>query len=464
MSVLINSIFDKVKQGGYCIGCAACTVVENSPFQIKFQENGTYSAELSNSKASGDLIQQSMSVCPFSGIGKNEKEIGKSLYNDAPANDEYLGFYESNYAGFVNEGEYRKDGSSGGMGTWVLTELFNKGLVDRIIHVKENSEDLLFKFGVSDNIEDIQKSAKSRYYPVEMSEVLKIVKEQPGNYAIIGLPCFIKSIRLLSEKEPIFKERIKFCVGLVCGHLKSSYFAEMMAMQVGFNQEHLKTINFRHKLEGRNAGDYAINVTGFDDSNNLKEVIAPTRDLFGTNWGHGFFKYNACDYCDDVLAETADITIGDAWLPGYIKESKGTNVIVVRNKVINNLIMEAIQQNRLRLDILTADKIVDSQAGGFSHRREGLSYRLHLKQMKNEWYPQKRVEPSNNIKRKRKKIYKGRLDLNKASFVAFKSAKENNDFSEFMYEMQPIVNKYNKVAAPSIIRRILSKGKRLIRG
>jgi len=459
-----SSIFDNVKNGGYCIGCAACTAVESSPFQIKLQENGMYTAKLNDLNATDESIQQGMSVCPFSGLGKNETEIGNTLYSDASANDEYLGFYESNYAGYVSEGEFRKDGSSGGMATWILTELFNKGFIDKVLHVKENDENLLFKYGLSDNIEDIQKSAKTRYYPVEMSEVLKIVKEQPGNYAIVGLPCFIKSIRLLTENEPIFKERIKFCVGLVCGHLKSSYFAEMMAMQVGFDQDQFKSINFRHKIEGKNAGDYGVNVQGIDESNKLKEVIAPTRDLFGTNWGHGFFKYNACDYCDDVLAETADITIGDAWLPEYINESKGTNVVVVRNQIINKLIIEAKEQKRLHLDDLRAEKVFQSQAGGFRHRREGLSYRLHLKKQQNEWYPQKRVEPSSKINKKRKKIYEGRLKLNKMSFEAFQQAKKSNDFSEFTGKMQPIVDEYNKIEAPSILRRVLSKGKRLIKG
>lgn len=459
-----NSIFKKVIDGGYCIGCAACTVIDNSPIRIKFNDQGMYRAELKDNFVDNAVVDNVMEVCPFSGIGEDETTIGRSLYGDNKF-DSHLGFYEANYAGYVNEGDFRSNGSSGGMGSWILNELYQKDMIDYVIHVKESTDpELLFEFGISNDEASIQKSAKSRYYPVEMSKVLQFVKANPGRYAIVGLPCFIKSIRLLSKKEQIFAERIKFCVGLVCGHLKSSYFAEMMAMQVGFDQSQFENINFRHKIEGKPASRYGVNIKGYDNNKQLKEIMIPTADLFGTNWGHGFFKYNACEYCDDVLSETADITIGDAWLPEYDADSKGTNVIIVRNRSIHNLIQSAMEQNRLVLDKINAEKIIQSQASGLRHRREGLSYRLHLKNENNEWYPNKRVKPSDNISKKRKKTYKGRLNLNSVSFSAFEKAKNTGDFNDFISIMKPMVDEYSKIERPSLVRRILSKGKRLVKG
>ncbi|MGC9322644.1 MAG: Coenzyme F420 hydrogenase/dehydrogenase, beta subunit C-terminal domain, partial [Kosmotogaceae bacterium] len=61
-------------------------------------------------------------------------------------------------------------------------------------------------------------------------------------------------------------------------------------------------------------------------------------DFYGYNWGYGFFKYKACDYCDDVVSETADVSVGDAWLPEYVNDSGGTNVVIVRNPVIKKII------------------------------------------------------------------------------------------------------------------------------
>jgi coenzyme F420-reducing hydrogenase beta subunit len=41
-------------------------------------------------------------------------------------------------------------------------------------------------------------------------------------------------------------------------------------------------------------------------------------------WGTGLFKSNACDFCDDVTTELADVSL-DAWIP-YNKDGLGNSV------------------------------------------------------------------------------------------------------------------------------------------
>src|SRR5699024_3560118 len=107
---------------------------------------------------------------------------------------------------------------------------------------------ILFNYDISEDLERIMGGAKTKYYPVELSQVLKTVKNNPGRYAAIGIPSFIHAIRLLTKLDPVFSERIKYTVGLICGHQKSSKFAESIAYQVGFEPENLKHIDFRYKL------------------------------------------------------------------------------------------------------------------------------------------------------------------------------------------------------------------------
>ena len=130
----------------------------------------------------------------------------------------------------MNKSDFRKQGSSGILSIQTLTERLSKGLVDCVLHVKSENADLNlhsipFKYQVSATLDETQRGGKSRYYPIELSEVLKEVKSKPGRYVVVGLPCFIKSVRLLQAQEPILAERIRYCVGLVCGHLKSSHYA-----------------------------------------------------------------------------------------------------------------------------------------------------------------------------------------------------------------------------------------------
>jgi len=47
-----------------------------------------------------------------------------------------------------------------------------------------------------------------------------------------------------------------------------------------------------------------------------------------------------------VFAETADVVLGDAWLPEYVQDSDGTNVVVTRNQDIRQLIVKARTEGR----------------------------------------------------------------------------------------------------------------------
>jgi coenzyme F420-reducing hydrogenase beta subunit len=243
--------------------------------------------------------------------------------------------------------------------------------------------------------------------------------------------------------------------------LKSSFFALAEAWESGIDPEHVKNVDFRYKLPDRPANDYAIKATGISNGKPI-EVVKPTRELSTTNWGYGYFKYNACEYCDDVLAETADVTCGDAWLPGYQNDGKGTNVVVVRNSDILDLLEEFSSETQL--EEVPPELVAQSQSSGVRHRREGLSYRLHLKDEAGEWRPAKRVSATNNIPRNRKKVYEGRIQLMNESFTAFHGAQESGEgMPFFVRHMDPIVKAYKKADNP-LWRRIARKIKRILLG
>src|SRR5690606_35788511 len=157
------------------------------------------------------------------------------------------------FAGYVSESDFRERGSSGGLVTWLLCELLEKSLVDAVIHVRESAatsspDAPLFTMQVSRSVEEVRSGSKSRYYPVDMSAVLDYVKKHRGRYAVVGVPCFVKAIRLLALKEPVIRDRIAFCISLVCGHLKSDRFARLLAWEAGIRPDDLRTIDFRRKL------------------------------------------------------------------------------------------------------------------------------------------------------------------------------------------------------------------------
>lgn len=376
----------------------------------------------------------------------NESIIATELFGNAENMnfDSRLGFYSELYVGYVSEGNYRKNASSGGMGTWIFKELLEKNMIDYVINVKKNNDleaEVMFKYEISSNIDDLKKGAKTKYYPVEISEVIKKVKENPGRYAIVGIPSFIYAVRLLMKQDSILENRIKYTIGLICGHQKSSKFAEFMGWQVGFKPGDMKDIDFRYKLDNQPANRYAVKMSGLINGKEMT-IIKPTSELYGQNWGWGLFKPTASNFTDDVFNETADIVLGDAWLPRYTSDSKGTNVVIVRNQEIGNLINKAIAEERLVMDKVDNKTIFASQSSHYQHTHDELSYRLYKKESENEWTPIKRVKASSKISNFRKNIQDLRSIISNNSHKVYLEAVQNNDIDYFMREMSVYTEKY----------------------
>lgn len=461
MDTNLKTLLNNVVAKDYCIGCGICASLSDSPLKMKLNEDGKYQPFLDESVEANDMKINPLAVCPFSNDNKNETEIGNDVFGHIEniSFNEYTGYVLKNYAGYVKKGEFRQKGSSGGMGNWIAAQLLKNDMVDGILHIKSADQEkgLLFEYEISYTEAQLFSGAKSKYYPIELSQVIQLMREKEGRYAVIGIPCYLKGLRLLADQDPIVKDRIKFFLGLVCGHLKSDMFAKSIGWQLGIEPNNLETIDFRKKLEGKAANDYGVEVTGEKDGEHAV-LSAPTKSMYTTNWGHGLFKYNACEFCDDVLGETADITVGDAWLPEYSHDGMGTNIITVRNPAILKVIEENIGE--LYLEEISSEKIYQSQAGGFRHRRDGLAYRLHLTDQKKEWRPIKRVEPNSKMSRKRKKIYTKRMELSKESFNAYKAAEKEQNFEVFVDYMNPLIKKYNKIAYPKTLRKTLGKYRR----
>jgi hypothetical protein len=63
--------------------------------------------------------------------------------------DKKIGYFTHLYTGHVIEGTFRENGSSGGMTTWILKELFVNNLIDGVIHIHSfNSQNILFKYDI----------------------------------------------------------------------------------------------------------------------------------------------------------------------------------------------------------------------------------------------------------------------------------------------------------------------------
>lgn len=358
-------------------------------------------------------------TCPFSPHARDEDAIAAARFPAASHIDPRVGRFDAAYVGHAEEDGFRTQGSSGGMVSWVAAELMARGLVDGVAHVAPSAPESgrYFAYRISRTEAEVRQGAKSRYYPIELSGVLEEIRATPGRYAVVGVPCFIKAVHLRRAAEPVLAERIVFTLGLYCGHMKSAAMIDSFALQMGAQPGAVRAVDFRLKNLDRPANWYRTQLTLADGGSAEQDWF----HLVEGDWGSGFFQNSACNFCDDVVAETADIAFGDAWVEPYSSDGRGTNVVVVRSPELRALLEEGRASGRLALTPVDAEFVVETQAAGFRQRREGLAWRLTRRR---GLKPRKRVPPvAPDIPLRRKAIYAMRMAISGFSHRAFHFAR-----------------------------------------
>jgi len=445
---------EHVVENNVCVGCGACNVATGGRIPVVLRPQGYYQADLAGVSQS-DLDIGSR-VCPFSDSAKNETELAQTRYPEL-AEDPRIGKYGSLLAGRIKDDSQIPASSSGGITTWVLRRLLETGEVDGVIHVG-NTDQPMFGYVVSETLDELQDGRKSKYHPAKFAEAIRSVRGNGKKYAFVGVPCAIKAVRLLREGDETLAAQLKYLVGIVCGHLKSTAYAESFAWQLGVPPQKLDTVDFRIKDPSRTSREYKFGARA-KGSDVWQE--APTLSLIGGSWGHAVFQLNACNYCDDIFAEAGDIAIGDAWLSKYEIDWRGTNVVVARDQKLAELLSQGAQDGDLTLDVLGPDDVARTQAGNFRHRREGLAVRLADDRDAGRWSPTKRVAPGrDHVTPDRVELIRRRRALSETTHEAFENAKAADDLQVYLNAVRPLIEEYQQATRMRFSTRVKNRLKR----
>jgi coenzyme F420 hydrogenase subunit beta len=391
-----TNICTEVVARDLCSGCGVCAgICPQKTLSMRWNTYGEYVAvdQYNRCSKNCDLCLQ---VCPFSAQVANEDEIGKELFSDIPRIQHRLetGYYLHSYVGYSSIQNHRLDGASGGLATWTLETLMEKGCADYAVCVSSNPErDKLFQYVVCSTPEQIRSCAKSCYYPVELSEVIRHILSCDGRYAVVGLPCFIKSLRLAMQKNAILRRRIKYLLGLVCGQQKGKLFSEYVTALKGENPKNIFSVQFREKDPIRPASDYGLRYRCANEQGQHKEGTVFWTEGMGQAWCGRYFTLSACNYCDDIFAELADVVFMDAWLPEYKCDWRGTSIVLVRNSEIKELLEKGQAAKELALNPIEQEHVIQSQAGVVFNKRTLLGKRLTWAARNKRMEIQKRVPP-----------------------------------------------------------------------
>jgi coenzyme F420 hydrogenase subunit beta len=418
---------DDIVNQDLCTGCGIC--VSESPESLKMEWD-KYGFFKPRKIIKAALDYEAIKVCPFNPCPDKEVEdedkLANIFLNEATYNDKKIGRFENTYVGYANK--YRKTSSSGGIATYVFTKLLEAKVVDYLFIVKEINGS--YGYQLFNKIEEIVKISKTRYIPVTLEDLFIKIDEIDGKIAISGVACFIKAIRLKQHYYPELKAKIPFLVGIICGGLKSAFFTDYLAQKAGIEGLYSRS-EYRIKDSEKTASDYSYGA--FDDKNDFHQI---KMSRVGDMWGTGLFKSNACDFCDDVTTELADISLGDAWLEPFSNDGSGTSVIISRSKLADSIIQEGIENNNLAVQSLSVETFKLSQKGSFNHRNVGMKYRLDLR-IKNGFiipFKRKRLLVSSPLEFKI--VQKYRMEVRDYSLKAWKETQNSDQFDNRMFKIK----------------------------
>lgn len=227
------------------------------------------------------------------------------------------------YTAYSNDPKIRKNSTSGGLITNLAIELIKDKKFSEVFVLDFNNFNMQSaKLKPTSNINKIFNSAKSKYIPASVYEIIKNLKrEDQKKYIIIGTPCLLYGIKKFIKKYKIPEKNLLF-LGLFCSSTLN--FNILRYFEDNYAKLNEKMIKFQYRTKEK-YGWPGHSKIYFDSGRS--EIIDRTVRMRLKR----YFTLNRCLFCFNKLNRLADISCGDC----YIKKKSsinGKSTVIVRTK------------------------------------------------------------------------------------------------------------------------------------
>ncbi len=289
-------------------------------------------------------------VCP--GDEFDAVSVAKQMFGEFPDPKDMHGHFKAAYLAYATDPQVRERSTSGGLVTALLLSLLRRGIIDGAVVIGSHETELWKGVPIIARTEDaIREATKAKYAISPTNVVFKEIREIPGSYAVVGLPCQIHGFHNAARLDKRLKERVKVTIGLFC-HAAIEH--EPMKKIWADTGQHGQAASKFISRYGKHSGTPHLE---FPDGS-VRPVYFPNAKSFRPssmeiiNVLYRLYTPPRCLTCYDATSEFADIAVGDPWMPrpsDKINFFDGYTFTFARTECGDKLLQDASEAGDLEL-------------------------------------------------------------------------------------------------------------------
>ncbi|MCC5982598.1 MAG: Coenzyme F420 hydrogenase/dehydrogenase, beta subunit C-terminal domain [Oceanicaulis sp.] len=271
--------------------------------------------------------------------------------------DAMVGPARSAWLTYANDEAVRDRAASGGTTSALLIHMLETGAIDGAIVCRTFIEEgkVRAHFVLAHTREDILAARGSKYVETKfLREVLPILEQNEGRFAVCGLPCDITNLKRWEEKNPKLAGKVALRLAFLCGHNSRKELIDHITCQLctkaggdcQLTDYEFRTGHWRGELEAR-----------FDNGQTIRKPFA----FFSDYRNLYFFAERKCVACIDHFGYDADIALGDVWLYSLRDDPMKHTGILVRTERAEAAFNALKDAGLVHGEEITREMILDGQ-------------------------------------------------------------------------------------------------------
>lgn len=222
-------------------------------------------------------------------------------------------FVEATIA-YATHAGLRENSTSGGLATAILLSLLKRGEIDGAVVIASDPDKLWRgKPIIARTEQEILAAVKSKYAISPTNSVFTEIREVPGRYALVGLPCQIHGYTKAAELDQRLKERVVLTLGLFCHaaveHEGYNVIWDSLGDKVKGARRFVSRIGKHPGAPHIELADGTMYPVYFGEKRGYRPSSMEIINIL-----YRLYSPPRCLTCFDSSSEFADIAIGDPWM------------------------------------------------------------------------------------------------------------------------------------------------------